>query len=49
MIVYVVTDEKYGPQAVFLSEEDADRAVEQDESLAPSGLYPAILEFEVEE
>jgi len=49
MIVYVVTDEKYGPQAVFLSEEAADRAVEQDESLAPSGLCPAILEFEVEE
>lgn len=49
MKVYIITDEKYGPMAVFGEEEKAlVKMKENDYAILPSG-HGDILEFDVEE
>ncbi len=46
MKVYVIEDEKYGTQAVFLKDEDAQKAMDSGE-YDVSGLGCAVIEFEL--
>ena len=49
MKVYIITDEKYGPMAVFGDEDKAlGKMEENDYAILPSG-HGTVLEFDVEE
>ena len=45
--VWIVLDEKYGPQAVFSNEQAADYSCKHDAKLAVCGYSPWVEEFDV--
>ena len=48
MKVYVIEDEKYGTQAVFLKDEDAQKAMDSGKYNVSGGLGCAVIEFELQ-
>ena len=49
MKVYLIEDEKYGTQAVFAKEEDAEKALEENYNrYCIGGMGACVLEWEVE-
>ena len=47
MKVYVIEDEKYGTRAVFLKDEDAQKAMDSGKYDVSGGLGCAVIEFEL--